>query len=196
MRKATKLLAAAVIAGGVVMGLLGSRLPWHVGPGLALGADIVSTMPPEAVGFNGTLSGQVAKPGGQGWFVIKVVKVIGLAPNNRTRLNAKALTAAWKDKYVTIVGKNLPPVAVGDMVTVVGTQFEMHIRSSKVTKQDGGRPGGHAQARRGRPELRPRIFHVFRPEDGLPRDDRRRPGQRLSRRVHVGRGVSDHQGRL
>ena len=103
MRKTMKLLAAVVIAYGVVV---------------ALGADIVSTMPPEAVGFSGTLSGQVAKPGGQGWFVIKVVKVIGFAANNRTRLNAKALTAAWKDKYVTIVGKNLPAVAVGDMVTV------------------------------------------------------------------------------
>ncbi len=130
MRKTMKLLAAVVIAYGVVV---------------ALGADIVSTMPPEAVGFSGTLSGQVAKPGGQGWFVIKVVKVIGLAANNRTRLKAKALTAAWKDKYVTIVGKNLPAVAVGDMVTVTGAQFEMHIRSTKVTKQDGGRPGEHAR---------------------------------------------------
>ena len=182
MRKTMKLLAAVVIAYGVVV---------------ALGADIVSTMPPEAVGFSGTLSGQVAKPGGQGWFVIKVVKVIGLAANNRTRLKAKALTAAWKDKYVTIVGKNLPAVAVGDMVTVTGAQFEMHIRSTKVTKQDGSRPGGHARKPvAGGPELRPGVFHVLRPEDGLPRDDRRRPGQRLSRRVDVGCGVPDHRGRL
>ncbi len=52
------------------------------------------------------------------------------------------------------------------------------------------------KTRRGRPALRPRLLHVLRRENGLPGDDRRRPGQRLSGRVHVGRGVSDHRGRL
>jgi hypothetical protein len=146
MQRATSLLAAAVIAGGLIVALDGSLVPPGARPGLAAAADIVSTMPPEAVGFSGTLSGQVAKAGGPGWFVIKVVKVIGFNSKNRTRLNVKALSAAWKDKYVTIVGKNLPPVAVGDVVTVVGAQFEMHVRSTKVTKQDGDRSGGQARS--------------------------------------------------
>ena len=146
MWKAAKLLVAAAIAGGVIGILDDSRLPWNVEPGRTLAADVVGTMLPEAVGFSGTLSGEVANPGGQGWFVIKVVKVVSLARNNRTRLKAAALTAAWKDKYVTIVGKNMPPVALGDAVTVVGVQFEMHIRASKVTKHDAAQSDGSSAA--------------------------------------------------
>lgn len=164
MHKFTQLLVASVIVGGVVVGLDGSRLPGSVRPSLAMGADIVGTMPPEAIGFTGTLSGEVVNRGGKGWFVIKVVKVIRLARNNRTALNIKALTSAWKDKYVTITGKNMPPVAVGDAVTVVVVQVEVHIQSSRVTKLDEARPGEpaqtepslatpRAQAFRGRPDL-------------------------------------------
>ena len=149
MHKATKVLVAAAIAGGVVVGLDGSQLLCGIGSALALGADIKLEMPKEAVGFSGTLSAQVVKAPDKvyGWFQVKVVKVIGLARSNQTRLKAAALTAVWKDKYVAIRGvPNMPELNVGDMVTIVAAQFEMHFRATKVTKQEGARPGGPARA--------------------------------------------------
>jgi hypothetical protein len=61
MCKATKLLFSAAIALGVVAGLCASLLPWGARPDPAMGDDVVSTMPSEAVGLSGTLTGQVAK---------------------------------------------------------------------------------------------------------------------------------------
>jgi hypothetical protein len=69
------------------------------------------------------------------WFVIKVVKVTGFSLRNKTKLNAKDLTAVWKDKYTNIRGvKGMPELKAGDMVTVVAYQFEKHLRSTKVSK--------------------------------------------------------------
>ena len=57
------------------------------------GDEIKTTMPNEAEGFFGTLSGTVAKlgslagtegkSGGNDWFVIKVVNVLGFSKNNK-----------------------------------------------------------------------------------------------------------------
>ena len=96
-----------------------------LGLGQALGEDKIEvSMPPEAVGFNGKLSGQVAKPVSNGWFSIKVVKVLSLSSSNKTKLKAKALTAVWKDKYVAVRGvKDMPQLKVGDMVIVTAYQL-------------------------------------------------------------------------
>ena len=141
MRSAAIILTAAATAGGVILTFSDSRQ--------ALGDDIKLEMPKEAFGFVGTLSAQVVKAPDKvyGWFQVKVVKVIGLARNNQTRLKAAALTAVWKDKYVAVRGvPNMPELRAGDMVTIVAAQFEMHLRATKVTKQEGARPNGPAGA--------------------------------------------------
>ena len=100
MRKAAIVLAAAVLAGGVILNLDDSLRAGGMGRGGALGADNIQvSMPKEAFGFSGTVSGEVVKPVANGCFTMKVVKVIGYSANNKTKLNLAALTDAWKDKY-------------------------------------------------------------------------------------------------
>ena len=48
----------------------------------------------------------------------------------------------------------------------------------------------------GMPHLQPGVLHLLRQEDGLPGNDHRYRGQRLFGRIDLGRGVSDHCGRL
>jgi hypothetical protein len=150
MRNAFILLAAAVLTFGVSLNFGGSRQAAILGLAQALGEDKIEvSMPPEAVGFNGKLSGQVAKPVSNGWFTIKVVKVLSLSSSNKSKLKAKALTAVWKDKYVAVRGvKDMPQLKVGDMVIVTAYQFEMHIRSTKVTKPPAPKPSGDSAAQK------------------------------------------------
>jgi hypothetical protein len=130
MRIAAIIQAVAVLAGGVILNFGDSRQ--------ALGDNYKLEMPKAAFGFSGTLSAQVAKAPDKvyGWFEIKVVKVIGFARNNKTKLRTPAaLTKVWKDKYVAVLGvKGMPELKVGDMVTVTAFTREVHLRSSKVSK--------------------------------------------------------------
>ncbi len=148
MRNAVIILAVAVLAFGVNLNLDGSRQAGNKWLGQAFGDDNIKvSMPKEAVGFSGTLSGQVVKPVSNNWFVIKVVKVIRFSAKNKARLNAKALTAVWKDKYVAVRGvTGMPQLKVGDTVIVVAVQFEMHLRSTKVSKQVEAKPSGDTAA--------------------------------------------------
>ncbi len=108
------------------------------GSGQALGQGYKLDYPKEAFGFRGTLAGQVARAPDPvyGWFEMKVIKVVSFAPGNRTRLRApQALTRAWKGKYVAVLGvKGMGPLKVGDLVTVVVFNREVHLRASKVSK--------------------------------------------------------------
>lgn len=143
MRNVVIIVAVVLLAGGVTLNIDGSRQAFG-------DEDIKLSMPNEAVGFNGTLSAEVVKlgyasgpPADNNWFVIKVVKVIRFSAKNRTKVNAKALTAAWKDKYVALRGvKGMPKLEVGDMVTVTAAQFEVHLRSTRVSKQVKAKPSG------------------------------------------------------
>ncbi len=129
MRSTIIILAVAVAAGGIILNLGDSRP--------ALGADYKLEMPDEAIGFSGTLSAQVVKPVSNGWFTVKIVKVISFTRKNTARLNPAALTAVWKGKYAAVRGvKNMPELAVGDMVTIAAAQYEMHLRSTRVVKPD------------------------------------------------------------
>jgi len=151
MRKAAVVLAV-VLAGGVVPIFGDAHLAGNIGPGQAFGADDVQfTMPKEAIGFVGTLSGQVAKivvtDKWGTWVGIKVVKVSGFSPGNKCKLSAEALTAVWKDKYANVRGvPGMPPLKVGDTVTVTAFQFEGHLRSTKVSKLDATAPSGETKA--------------------------------------------------
>jgi hypothetical protein len=104
----------------------------------ASGENYKLDYPKEAFGFSGTLSAEVARAPDKvyGWFEIKVVKVVGFARNNRTSVRSpKALTEVWKDKYVAVLGvKGMPDLQVGDMVTVVVVNREVHLRASEVSK--------------------------------------------------------------
>jgi len=140
MRKVAIIMAVAVLAGGVNLNLDGSRRAGNMGVGQVLGDDDIipndNFVPDEATGFSGTLSAKVVQTRNDNWFVIKVVKVTGFSAKNKTRPNAKDLTAVWKDKYTNIRGvKGMPKLKPGDMVTVVAAQFEKHLRSTKVSKQ-------------------------------------------------------------
>jgi hypothetical protein len=139
MRKAAIIMAVAVLAGGINLNLDGSRRAGNMAVGQAFGDEEVipndNFVPDEAEGFRGTLSAKVVQTRNDNWFVIKVVKVIRLSAKNHTKLNAKALTAVWKDKYTNILGvKGMPKLKAGDMVTVVAYQHEKHLRSTKVSK--------------------------------------------------------------
>lgn len=107
--------------------------------------------PKEAFGFSGTLSAQVAKAPDPvyGWFEIKIVKVKSFAGTNKTKLRTpNALTQVWQDKYVAILGvKGMPELKVGDMVLVTATNKEVHLRASKVAKEEPGeaKPDGEAK---------------------------------------------------
>lgn len=91
-------------------------------------------MPNEAIGFVGTLSG-------------KVVKVIGFSSDNKCKLSAEDLTAVWKDKYANVRGvPDMPPLKLGDRVTVTAFQFEGRLRSTAISKQEGAAPSGEASA--------------------------------------------------
>lgn len=119
----------AVLAGGVILSLGDSPR--------ALGDNIKIEMPKEALGFRGTLSAEVVKATDKtnGWFQIKVVKVIRFANANKTKLRTpKALTEVWKDKCAAILGvkTNMPELQVGDRVTVAAYTHEMHLRDQGV----------------------------------------------------------------
>jgi len=133
-------MAVSVLGAGVNLNLDGSRWAGNMGVGRVFGDDEIipndNFVPDEATGFNGTLSAKVVQVRNDNWFVIKVVKVTGFSAKNKTRLNAKDLTAVWKDKYTNIRGvKGMPKLKVGDMVTVTAAQFERHLRSTRVSKQ-------------------------------------------------------------
>jgi len=146
MRKAAIILAVAVLAGGINLNFGGSRRALNMGVGQVFGDDNIPNdnfVPDEATGFSGTLSAQVVQTRADKWFVIKVVKVTGFSTKNKTKLNAKDLTAVWKDKYTNILGvKGMPELKAGDMVTVVAYQFEKHLRSTRVSKQVEAKPSG------------------------------------------------------
>ena len=112
-----------------------------------LGEEIKLEMPKEAFGFSGTLSAEVVKEPDKtyGWFQIRVVKVVSLARNNKTKLKTPiALTKVWKGKCVAVLGvKGMAELKVGDMVTIVAAQFEMHLRSTKVSKEDTAEPAAN-----------------------------------------------------
>ncbi len=135
MRSATIIQTAAVLT-VIILACGDSRQ--------ALGDDIKLDMPKEAFGFRGTLSAEVVKAPDpkNGWFQIRVVKVLGFAPNNMTKLNAKALTEVWKDKCEAILGtkNNMPELKVGDMVTVTAATVEVHLRATRVTKDKPPQP--------------------------------------------------------
>jgi hypothetical protein len=135
MRGKALALAAMLIACGVIAHFR-SCCPC----GNALADNIQVSMPQEAVGFNGTLLGQVVKPVANGCFTIKVVKVTGLAAGNKTKLNEAGLTDAWKDKFDWCGPANgaaaLPQLNVGDMVVMACFHNEMHLRYTKVTESD------------------------------------------------------------
>ncbi len=106
--------------------------------GRALGEEIKLEMPKEAFGFSGTLSAEVVKEPDKtyGWFQIRVVKVIGFARNNKSKLRTpQALTKVWKGKCVAVLGvKGMAELKVGDMVTIVAAAHEVHLRATKVSK--------------------------------------------------------------
>jgi hypothetical protein len=136
MRKTAIIVVVAILVGSV-----------NVGVGHVIGDDDNipndNFVPDEGEGFNGTLLAKVVDVRKDKWFVIKVVKVTGFSAKNKTKLNAKDLTAVWKDKYTNILGvKGMPELKVGDMVTVAAAQFEKHLRSTKVTKQPEPKPTG------------------------------------------------------
>jgi len=132
MRSAAIILTVAVLAVGFILNLGDPRQ--------TLGDNYKLEMPKEAFGFSGTLSAQVVKEPDKvyGWFEIKVVKVISFAPNNKTKIkSANALTKAWKDKCVAVLGvKDMAELKVGDMVTVVAANREVHLRATKVSKDE------------------------------------------------------------
>ena len=115
--------------------------------GQALGQNKLD-YPKEAFGFRGTLSGEVVKVPDKvyGWFEIKVVKVVSFSSGNRTRVTSpRALTEVWKDKCVAVLGvKGMAELKLGDRVTVTVYNREVHLRASKVTKEEPGeaRPDG------------------------------------------------------
>ena len=152
MRKSAMVMAAAVLAGTRLLSLNDSRQIWDLGPSRAYGADenVQVSMPKEAFGFNGTLLGKVVKPGAQGSFTIKVVKVIGYSATNKTKLNADALTVIWKDKYDWCApAKGATPgprVDAGDVVTLECFQNEMHLRYTRAVKQEQLKPAGDPPA--------------------------------------------------
>jgi hypothetical protein len=117
----------------------------------ALGQDNKLDYPKEAFGFSGTLSAQVVKAPDKvyGWFEIKVVKVMSFAPSNKTKIrNTKALTEAWKDKCVAVLGvKGMAELKVGDMVTVTAANKEVHLRATKVAKDEPGEAKPDSEAK-------------------------------------------------
>ena len=127
-RSATVILAMAALVCAIL----------NFDPQRASGDRKDGLVPLEAMGFSGTLSGEVVKVPDKTWlfFQMKVIKVVSLGRNNKTSLKAAALTKVWKDMYVNVRGvKNMPALAVGDKITVVAAQFERHLRATNVSKQ-------------------------------------------------------------
>ena len=99
MRRATTILAIVMLAAGLFLKPGASRR--------VLAFDNKLEMPKEAFGFSGKLSAEVVKAPDPvyGWFEIKVVKVVSLSSNNKTKIRSpNALTKAWKDKCVAVLG--------------------------------------------------------------------------------------------
>jgi len=130
------IILSAVLAGIALLGLGDPRQAWS--------DDIKLEMLNEASGFIGTLSAEVVKAPDKtnGWFQIRVIKVVSFARNNKTIVRTPAaLTKVWKDKCVAVRGgKGMPELAVGDVVTITAAQFEMHLRSTRVSKQNKVKP--------------------------------------------------------
>ena len=152
-RRQSAIVLAALLVVGVMLICEDSYLAGSIGLNLAFGADdqITFTMPNEAIGFVGTLSGKVVKTVVTDkwgtWVGIKVVKVIGFSSYNKCKLSAKDLTAVWKDKYANVRGvPDMPPLKVGDMVIVTAFQNEMHLRSTKISIQKESAPSGDTPA--------------------------------------------------
>lgn len=98
MRKATIMLAVAVLAMIVDLNGLGLPLVWILGQSQAFGEDPVGVVPKEATGFVGILSGQVAKVGSPpGWDSIKVVQVLGFTAGNQNKLTLDHLNTIKAD---------------------------------------------------------------------------------------------------
>ncbi len=108
------------------------------GLGQTVGQGYKLDYPKQAFGFRGTLSGQIAKAPDPvyGWFEMKVIKVVSFTRGNKTRTRSpQALTKVWKDKYVAVLGvKGMEALKVGDKVTVVVFNREVHLRATKVSK--------------------------------------------------------------
>jgi len=119
---------------------IGHPLGCHFGPSPTYAAS--KLVIPAAMGFNGTLLGEVGhnddgKVLDPKWLVfrIKVIKVVSYDARNRVRLSPEELTAQWKDNFVSIGPANgsapLPDLAAGDLVLVTGFQNEGHIRQTR-----------------------------------------------------------------
>jgi len=143
MRRVRMTIAVVLLAGTMLVAIPDSPLPVlrNVGPSRVMADDIQVSMPKEASGFNGRLLGQIVKPvAKEGWFTMKVIKVVSYSPANKTKVNVDALTAAWKGQYDWCANARgaapCPLFVVGDFVIFEGFQNEAHLRYTKVTKQD------------------------------------------------------------
>jgi hypothetical protein len=149
MRKVTVILAVAALMGVGLVNFNDSRLPqaWDLGPGQAFADDTKLEMPKEASGFIGTLWGEVVMPTDQnGCYDIRVSKVLGFGAGNKAKLNAAALTEAWKGKAswcrpLKAGGPKCEPLKVGEMVLMDCVCFEVHLRYTKVIRVEGAKPG-------------------------------------------------------